>query len=102
MARSSHDILSDLLVDEFDVDRATLTPDATFADLGMNSLALAELLVIAERELHLDMSDLDVDLDPTLTLSEVVEHLDAVRGSAPDDTARSPRTPRTDPTATPA
>lgn len=99
MPRSSYDVLSDLLVDEFDVDRDAVSPKATFEDLGMNSLALAELLVIAERELHLDMSDLDVDLDPALSLAEVVEHLDGVRGSAPHDTAEHPRP---DPTATPA
>lgn len=99
MARTSYDVLADLLVDEFDVERDAVSPEATFTDLGMNSLALAELLVVAERELHLDMSDLDVDLDPALTLAEVVEHLDAVRGSAPHETTEEPCP---DPTAAPA
>ncbi len=102
MARSSYDILADLLVDEFDVDREAVSRKATFEDLGMNSLALAELLVVAERELVLDTADLDVDLDPGLTLGEVVEHLDAARPSTPhDEPAADPADePATDPAHT--
>jgi acyl carrier protein len=46
----TYETLVDLLVEHFDVDRATIKPDVTFDDLDMDSLFLVELLLVAQAE----------------------------------------------------
>ncbi|AXK34128.1 acyl carrier protein [Streptomyces armeniacus] len=64
------DTLAALLAEHFDLDRARLTPETTFGDLEMDSLALMEMLVVAESELGMVLSDTDNDLDSDSTLAE--------------------------------
>lgn len=64
------DALVDLLAKHFQLDRQRLTGEATFAELEMDSLALMELVAVAENELGLAPADGGHDLDATSTLAE--------------------------------
>jgi acyl carrier protein len=64
------DTLADLLAEHFDIDRARLTPETTFADLEFDSLALMEMLVVAESDLGMVLGDNGTELDATSTLAE--------------------------------
>lgn len=46
-----YELLVDLLVNRFEVDRAAVGPDVTFEDLEMDSLFLVELLLVLQSEL---------------------------------------------------
>ncbi|OLR94117.1 acyl carrier protein [Actinokineospora bangkokensis] len=52
-----YDKLVDILVDRFEVDRAEITPEATFEDLDMDSLFLVELLVVVQTETGVQISE---------------------------------------------
>jgi acyl carrier protein len=45
-----YQLLTDLLVQRFEVDRNGIEPDVTFEDLGLDSLFMIELLLIIESE----------------------------------------------------
>ncbi|WP_367124699.1 acyl carrier protein [Streptomyces phytohabitans] len=70
------DTLANLLTEHFDLDRARLLPETTFGDLEMDSLALMEMLVVAEGELGMVLADTDADLGPTSTLAEAAALLE--------------------------
>ncbi|GAA1397694.1 hypothetical protein GCM10009639_35400 [Kitasatospora putterlickiae] len=62
--------LSSRLTEKFDIDPGLIRPEATLADLGLDSLAFVELLMTLQ-------DDWDVDLDesempPQTTLAELV------------------------------
>jgi acyl carrier protein len=46
-----YDLLVDLLVNRFEVDRDDVGPDKTFDELEMDSLFLVELLLVVQSEL---------------------------------------------------
>lgn len=52
-----YDTLVDLLVDRFEVDRADISPEATFEDLDMDSLFLVELLLVVQHEIGVKISE---------------------------------------------
>ncbi|MFI6347973.1 acyl carrier protein [Streptomyces sp. NPDC050560] len=64
-----------LLTDHFPLDRARLVPDATFESLEMDSLALMEMVTIAEEDLGFELPDEAMDLTPATTLGEAVRAL---------------------------
>ncbi|GGS89075.1 phosphopantetheine-binding protein [Streptomyces chromofuscus] len=55
---------------EVRVDRDRLTPDVTFASIGMDSLSLMELVVAAEEEFGIVLPDEALDLSPASTLGD--------------------------------
>ncbi|MBX9397274.1 acyl carrier protein [Streptomyces sp. TRM72054] len=61
-----------LLVHHLDVpvSRSRVTSEATFESLGMDSLALRELVVAAEEEFGVVLPDAALDLSPASTLGE--------------------------------
>ncbi|MBO4501641.1 MAG: acyl carrier protein [Clostridia bacterium] len=64
-----------LLVEEMNVNESEITPDAEFiADLGFNSLELADLVVICEEKFDVEFDD---EVLPTLvTVRDVVDYLE--------------------------
>lgn len=46
-----YELLVELLVNRFEVDRAAVGPEVTFEDLDMDSLFLVELLLVVQSEL---------------------------------------------------
>ncbi len=73
---STLDTLQDILIEEFELDRARLTPDAELGALGVDSLNLLELMFKIEDRYKLAIRD-DV---PTslITIGDVVAYIDAL------------------------
>ncbi len=65
-----------LLVDELQIDPSTITPDAELsADLGINSIELANLVMLCEDKFDITIDD--EDLHRFLTVGDVVEFLES-------------------------
>lgn len=54
---SSYTYLSKILVDKYNVQANAVTPEATLADLGLDSLSLTELLFDLEDEFGVEVPD---------------------------------------------
>ena len=66
-----------LLVDELQIDPSTVTPDAELsADLGINSIELANLVMLCEDKFDITIDD--EDLHRFITVGDVVEYLDSL------------------------
>ena len=65
-----------LLVEELQIDPADITMDAELsADLGINSIELADLVMICEEKF--DISIEDEDLHKFITVGDVVNYLES-------------------------
>ncbi len=65
-----------ILVDELQIDPSTVTPDAELsADLGINSIELANLVMLCEDKFDITIDD--DDLHRFLTVGDVVEYLES-------------------------
>ena len=68
--------VKNLLVEELQVDAAAITPEAELsADLGINSIELADLVMLCEEKF--DVSIDDDDIHTLLTVGDVVNYLEA-------------------------
>ncbi len=68
--------LKQILVEEMNLNESVITPDSEFiADLGFNSLELADLVVICEEKFDVQFED-DV-LPELVTVRDVAEYLEA-------------------------
>ncbi|MFI1258707.1 phosphopantetheine-binding protein [Streptomyces netropsis] len=65
-----YDRLAQLLVDEFAVEPALVSPDATFEALELDSLSLVELAVMITEETGIVVADMSLDT----TLAQAAEH----------------------------
>ncbi|PSO48005.1 MAG: acyl carrier protein [Actinobacteria bacterium QS_8_72_14] len=57
MSSSVYDRVTSILVDNFGVDSAAVSPEATFEDLDLDSLDLVEFALAAEEELGVRIED---------------------------------------------
>ncbi len=74
------DTLQDILIEEFELDRERLTPDAELSALGVDSLDLLELMFKIEDRYKLAIHD---DIPTSLTtISDVVAYIDALLARA--------------------
>ena len=70
------DTLKDILVTEMDVKEEDIRPDAQLsADLGLNSLELADLVVLCEERFNVEFDD--TALPNLVTIRDVVDYLEA-------------------------
>ncbi len=68
--------LKDLLVEELNVDADAITLEAELTnDLGINSLELADLILLCEEKFNIVIDD--EDLHTFITIGDVVKYLDA-------------------------
>ena len=68
--------LKKLRAEELQIDPNTVTPDAELAsDLGLNSIELANLVMICEEKFDITIDD--DDIHKFVTVGDVVEYLDA-------------------------
>jgi acyl carrier protein len=75
---STLETLQDILIDEFDLTREQLTPDAELNALGVDSLDLLELMFKIEDRYKLAIRD---DVPTTLsTVNDVVLYIDGLLG----------------------
>ena len=68
--------LKDILVEELSLNPDDITPDAELAkDLGINSLELADLVLLCEEELGIEFDE--DDLHQFITVDDVVKFIEA-------------------------
>ena len=68
--------LKKLLAEELQIDPETITPDAELAsDLGLNSIELADLVMLCEEKFGVTIDD--DDIHKFVTIGDVVEYLEA-------------------------
>ena len=68
--------LKDLLVEELQIDPDDIKPEAELSsDLGINSIELADLVMLCEEQF--DLSIEDEDLHRFITVGDVVNYLEA-------------------------
>jgi acyl carrier protein len=73
---STLEIIQDILVSKFELDPATLTPEAGLAQLGIDSLAVLELLFDIEDRFGLKIKD-DTP-DSLATIQDVTLYIDSL------------------------
>ncbi len=67
----------DLLVDELQIDRDEITMDAELSnDLGINSIELADLVMICEDRFEIEIND--EDIRQFVTVADVVNYLESL------------------------
>lgn len=73
--------LKTLLVDELSVNEADIKPEAELInDLGINSLELADLVLLCEEKFNIEISD--EAIHNFVTIADVVSYLADVTGEA--------------------
>ena len=68
------DTIKDILVENLDVDPGDITPEATFEDLGVDSLDMAELISDIEDKLDIDFGE----PEGLETIGDLVEYIDSL------------------------
>ena len=68
------DTLKNILNENLDIDPETVTPDATFESLGVDSLDMTELIVAIEEELDVDFGE----PEGLETVGQLVEYIDSL------------------------
>ena len=69
--------LKELLVEELQIDEADITLDAKLAtDLGVNSIELADLVMLCEEKFDIEIDD--ENLHKLVTVGDVVNYLESL------------------------
>jgi acyl carrier protein len=68
--------LRDIIVDKFEKDPATITPDATFETLEIDSLDTFDIIFEAEEKFNINVPNEQVDIK---TVQDVVNLIDKLR-----------------------
>ena len=67
--------LKEILVDELQIEEELITPDAELTnDLGINSIELADLVMLCEYKFNIDIND--DNIGSFVTIGDVVEYLE--------------------------
>lgn len=70
-----------LLVDELQINEDDITPSAELvSDLGINSLELADLVLLCEEKFNIEISDNEIN--KFITVGDVAEYLAEVTGES--------------------
>ncbi|MBE6653742.1 MAG: acyl carrier protein [Ruminococcaceae bacterium] len=70
--------LKKLLVEELQIDPATVTPEAELsADLGINSIELANLIMLCEEKFDVTIDD--DDIHKLVTVGDVASYLESLK-----------------------
>ena len=68
--------IKDALIEELDVDEELITPDAEFVnDLKLNSLELADLVVLCEDKFEVEIEEQDIH--SLITVGDLVDYLES-------------------------
>ena len=69
--------LRDLLVEELQIDAEEITLDAELSsDLGINSIELADLVMLCEEKFDIEIED--TDINKFVTIGDVVNYLETL------------------------
>jgi acyl carrier protein len=74
--------LQDLIQKKYNIDPATIDPDASMLEQGIDSLALADFLFDVEDHFGIDLPDARTDINSLAGLAQVVNEVLAARGVA--------------------
>ena len=69
-----YESVTDIFADRFGIDRATVTPDASFDDIGLDSLSQIELATAIKKKYAVEISD--DEMAEMSIVSEIVEKLE--------------------------
>ncbi|MFE9828871.1 acyl carrier protein [Streptomyces halstedii] len=83
----TYDTLRTVLTGSFRVPEDAVHPEATLEQLGLESLALTELVLILHERFAVKISSKYAA--PVRTVAEVADHLDALRAAGPRTVAPS-------------
>lgn len=75
MSASALERLSDILIAYFGVEKDEVRPEATFAELDLDSIAIVEFALVAEKEFGITIRDDEVS--PHATVTDALEMLGA-------------------------
>lgn len=67
--------LKELIRTTFDIDPATLDPNAPLSDYGLDSLSLAELLFEVEDKFHVNFAETPKDVSTLAGLAHLIDTL---------------------------
>lgn len=74
--------LQNLIQEKYGLDLATLDPQASIRDKGLDSLALVELLFAVEDRFGITMPDADANVDTLGQLAALIDKLVAAKAAA--------------------
>ena len=70
--------LKEILVDELQIEEELITPDAELTnDLGINSIELADLVMLCEDKFNIEIND--DNIGNFVTIGDVVEYLESLQ-----------------------
>lgn len=70
--------LKEILVDELQIEEELITPDAELTnDLGINSIELADLVMLCEDKFNIEIND--DNIGNFVTIGDVVEYLEGLQ-----------------------
>ena len=68
--------VKEMLVENLHIDESSITPEAELEnDLGINSLEIADLVLMCEEDFGIEIAD--EDIQKLITVGDVVEYLEA-------------------------
>lgn len=74
--------LQEIIRKKYDIDPATLDPDASMLEQGIDSLALADFLFDVEDHFHIDIPATKTEVNSLSGLARVIDELLAARKAA--------------------
>ncbi|WP_328329260.1 MULTISPECIES: acyl carrier protein [unclassified Streptomyces] len=83
MQEPMQDQIAGIICEHFGIDLAEITPSTTFDDLDMDSLALAETVVVLEDRYGLQFPDIEGSFSPGVTLAQAAEALSRLLAATP-------------------
>jgi acyl carrier protein len=74
--------LQDLIHEKYGIDMSELDPSASMREKGLDSLALVEFLFAVEDHFHINLTDVDSNVDTLAELAVVVDRVRAAKEAA--------------------
>lgn len=74
--QNTYDLLSEILIDQFEVRPEEIRPDATLEELELDSLFLVELSLIVKRDLKVEIGE--TGATPRSSVEEIVQLIDGL------------------------
>lgn len=72
------DKIKEILVDELQIEAGSITPEAELVnDLGVNSLELADLILLCEEKFDVEIND--EDIHKFITVGDVANYLESLK-----------------------
>ena len=78
---ASFPFLAELLSDKYDVDAEKIAPEATLADLGLDSLAIVEMLFDVEDEYDIEVPEERAEFETLGEAAALIDELIAAKDS---------------------